>query len=527
MFGRILQNILFVFVVSLSGWAQAQPDNATAQQPSKISIVIEGQLIRFVTQQEAQEWRLEVVNRQGAVVFDSGWVYGVALEWPLKDQGEQALPSGLYAYSLSSKTAAQDTLHHQRGHLILDRASYNDRIWLTSSPAVAIGAGSDAGQVTVVGSRETTLGGTEIPGVATRPETTTKRSELPLRALAKDGAAKAARSQNENISGTGTTNRLTKWSDGPNGELGDSSTTEIFTGGGFVTTFGAAPTIAAPYHVVEMIASGSKTPLTLVGGSGSMEFWKDGAASKAVAFGMARPGLVSSDDTVFSAFNGSAWFERMRLTNSGYLGIRTTAPQEKLHVSGGTAIFDRPNGAIRVTKTLGVLSDDDLGIWNRSAADSQPFAIADWQTGTKGIFLNTSTGNTGIGTGAPQATLDVRGDIRLGPSGQYRATSGEENLRIVRGIVYSNAATIAGRGFFAEQNPQDSRQFTVYFTTPFASAPTFTATLDWQGGAGTASEILIDQVTSSSVRLVMRTRHDCSQCDPARAAFNFIAIGPR
>jgi hypothetical protein len=65
------------------------------------------------------------------------------------------------------------------------------------------------------------------------------------------------------------------------------------------------------------------------------------------------------------------------------------------------------------------LLDDDLGIWNRGGSGGQPFAIAGWNTAL-GIFINTSTGNVGIGTSAPQATLHVIGnlivtnDVRVG-----------------------------------------------------------------------------------------------------------------
>ncbi|MBM3844668.1 MAG: hypothetical protein FJ405_00080 [Verrucomicrobia bacterium] len=73
--------------------------------------------------------------------------------------------------------------------------------------------------------------------------------------------------------------------------------------------------------------------------------------------------------------------------DAGNVGIGTGDPQSRLHVTGGMAVFDSPGGAIRVTKTAGQLSSDDLGIWNRGGNGGQPFAIADWDTGSKGIFI--------------------------------------------------------------------------------------------------------------------------------------------
>jgi hypothetical protein len=62
-----------------------------------------------------------------------------------------------------------------------------------------------------------------------------------------------------------------------------------------------------------------------------------------------------------------------------------------------------------------------------------------------------SSGNVGVGTESPQARLDVRGDIRLGPTGQLDATSGEERLRIVRGAADADGNIIFGSGFTVQR----------------------------------------------------------------------------
>src|SRR5262245_28519897 len=90
-----------------------------------------------------------------------------------------------------------------------------------------------------------------------------------------------------------------------------------------------------------------------------MEFWKDQAAptagfpTAAVAFGMAAPGVASTNDMVFSSWNGIYWAERMRMTNSGNLGIGTINPTSRLEVGGIVASsaggYKFPDGSVQTS----------------------------------------------------------------------------------------------------------------------------------------------------------------------------------
>jgi hypothetical protein len=116
--------------------------------------------------------------------------------------------------------------------------------------------------------------------------------------------------------------------------------------------------------------------------------------------------------------------------------------------------------------------------------------------------------------------LEVRGNIRLGFSGELHATAGEENLRIIRGEIAGNGAVVKGSGFTASHGPITGT-YTINFTTPFADRPSVTATAF---ADVTSAVMLIGSASGTSVQLQARNMDAFAL---VQARFHFIAVGPR
>lgn len=215
--------------------------------------------------------------------------------------------------------------------------------------------------------------------------------------------------------------------------------------------------------------------------------------------------------------------------NSGRVGIGPASPTHSVHVANPAptlALQDTDS----TTQQVGSITYRDSGNVERAwvgygTAGSSVFSIVNARPGGHLSLLPLSGGDVGIGTPTPAATLDVRGDIRLGPSGQYRAAAAEENLPIVCGTVKFVGTIVRGTGFTALR--LDVGKYRVTFATPFADVPTITATSTRHVGdlqVGSAALDACDPPTPSQAVLVVRV---LPANDYRDSRFDFIAVGPR
>ncbi|HKQ79018.1 MAG TPA: hypothetical protein VJ810_35295 [Blastocatellia bacterium] len=125
-----------------------------------VTIIIQQRRLRFTAPASVQEVRLEVFNQAGETVYDSGVITGQELYWALQNASGEAVPGGLYAYTLTIKEANSETPELRRGHLILESGA--DRLWVTSQGAIGAEASMSGGELTASSGPETSVAGARL-----------------------------------------------------------------------------------------------------------------------------------------------------------------------------------------------------------------------------------------------------------------------------------------------------------------------------------------------------------------------------
>ena len=219
----------------------------------------------------------------------------------------------------------------------------------------------------------------------------------------------------------------------------------------------------------------------------------------------------------------------------GRVGIGTSNPSKTLTVDGdveiGTNDADFQHIRLGGGNSSGFifgsppLIGDGISISYNYYSRSDANVIFNTFTGTSRITAgpgHVTIATDFAGQGSPEDRLVVEGDgdVRLGPNTSLYAASGDENLRMIRGVIGSTGSIITGSGFNLIKTGTGT--YTVNFNTPFAAAPAVTATAHY--GAIGFRYAMTDGVTTHWAKFVLVNSVNHLLSD---TTFHFTAIGPR
>ncbi|MEO5989425.1 MAG: hypothetical protein ABIU54_02905 [Candidatus Eisenbacteria bacterium] len=216
----------------------------------------------------------------------------------------------------------------------------------------------------------------------------------------------------------------------------------------------------------------------------------------------------------------------------GRVGIGTASPAAMVHVQGtGPALLLQDMAS--ASNQAGYLSfwndvSVETGWFGYGTAGSPHMSVVNarsgggvkiWAGGAERLSL-ISTGSVGIGTTAPTQKLDVRGDVKLGSSGQYFAAGGQENFKIVRGTVGSGGAITEGTGFTATRTGVGAYTLTFSPAFPTNERPSTAVT-----AVGSITDMKFAMVLGPSSNTSVFVRIFTAAGVAADASFDFVAVG--
>ena len=119
----------------------------------------------------------------------------------------------------------------------------------------------------------------------------------------------------------------------------------------------------------------------------------------------------------YTADTAAALQNRMTITKTGKIGIGTTAPDEELHISGGSTTRLHVESTSTSPATLWLSTPASSYMWWANGTADQ-IQLKNHTAGTQ-LMTVTADGNVGIGTTAPTYALEVKGEARFEDSSKY------------------------------------------------------------------------------------------------------------
>ena len=169
--------------------------------------------------------------------------------------------------------------------------------------------------------------------------------------------------------------------------------------------------------------------------------------------------------------------------NAGKVGIGTLTPTHTVHLASA-----EPTLALQDTDSSGSSGGQQVGyVSYRDSANSERGWIGYGSPGDPDLSIVNARpsgdivmstfggGKVGLGTPTPLATLDVRGDIRLGSSGQLFAAGGQSNFRIMQGFVSGGGGIVSGTGFTVSR--LSAGVYDITFSQAFINVPILNITI--------------------------------------------------
>jgi hypothetical protein len=199
---------------------------------------------------------------------------------------------------------------------------------------------------------------------------------------------------------------------------------------------------------------------------------------------------------------------------TGNVGIGTADPTRKLHVVGDRIRLENA-GKLLDMRADGSAVDlqsetHDLYIHSSGPGSNNKVIINPFST----------EGNVGIGTQNPAEKLDVRGNVKLGASGNLFAMGALQNLQVLVGRVNANGTVGGGSGFSSSRS--GTGNYTVTFASSFSSSPFVLATA--VDSSDNDHIVTIRSISTGEFQVVTKDVEDPAAGNQD-TAFNFIALG--